>query len=137
VIGLDTNVLVRFLVQDDPEQSAVANELFETRLTAAEPGFVSIVALAEAAWVLERSYRFPADRVAAAIERMVQAKTLVVQHEREVVAAATIGKEGGGSFSDAPIGALGLEAGCRATLTFDRRAARLPWFLPIRPGYRE
>jgi hypothetical protein len=56
VIGLDTNILVRYLAQDDPMQSRKATQIFEHRLTEANPGFLSLVTMVEAAWVLERAY---------------------------------------------------------------------------------
>jgi predicted nucleic-acid-binding protein len=128
MIGLDTSVLIRFLTQDDPEQSIAANEVFQTRLTEAEPGFVSVVAMAEASWVLERSYQLPQRHVAAAIERILQTENLIVENEQAVFAAMIALKDGLGSFADALIAALGAEAGCRYTLTFDRKALRLPGF---------
>jgi predicted nucleic-acid-binding protein len=128
VIGIDTNVLVRFITQDDPRQSAVANEIFERRLTPDEPGFVSVVAMVETAWVLTRRYRLGERQVAAVIERILQTETLVVESEQAVFTAMTALKDGFGGFSDALVGALGAAAGCRHTLTFDRRAARLPGF---------
>jgi predicted nucleic-acid-binding protein len=56
MIALDINVLVRYLVQDDPEQAALASRLIEDVLTPSEPGFVSLVVLAQTAWLLERVY---------------------------------------------------------------------------------
>jgi predicted nucleic-acid-binding protein len=128
MIGLDTNVLVRYIVQDDPVQSRRATEILERRLSDDNPGFVSIVAMAETVWVLERAYRLAAEDVVAAVERMLQTDVLVVESEQEVFAAMTALEEGLGSFADALIGALGAKAGCSATLTFDRRALRLPDF---------
>jgi len=128
MIGLDTNVLVRYIVQDDPVQSRRATEILEHRLDDDNPGFISIVAMAETVWVLERAYRLPAEDVVAAVERMLQADVLVVENEQEVFAAMTALEEGLGSFADALLGALGAKAGCSATLTFDRRALRLPDF---------
>ena len=130
MIGLDTNVLVRYLAQDDPAQSARATEIIELRLSEANPGFVSVVAMAEMAWVLERAYGLPTKDVVGAIERTLQADVLVVERDQEVFAAMTALKEGRGSFADALIGALGAAAGCSATLTFDRKALRLPEFEP-------
>ena len=128
MIGIDTNVLVRFITQDDPRQSAIANEVFERRLTPAEPGFVSVVAMAETAWVLARRYRLADRQLAAVIERILQTENLVVESEQAVFTAMMALKDGLGTFSDALIGALGADAGCRYTLTFDRRATRLPGF---------
>ena len=128
MIGLDSNVVVRYLVQDDPVQSRRATDIIEERLTAQNPGFVSVVAMAETAWVLDRAYRFSDEDIVAAIEGTLQTDVLVVEHEQAVFAAMTAVKEGLGSFADALIGALDAAAGCSATLTFDRRALRLPDF---------
>jgi predicted nucleic-acid-binding protein len=129
MIGLDSNILVRYLAHDDPVQSPKATELVEQRLTEDEPGFISIVAMTETTWVLERVYDFPNEVIAAAIERMLQADTLVVENEQQVFTAMIALKEGHGSFADALIGALGVKAGCSSTLTFDRKALRLPDFV--------
>ena len=57
MIGLDTNLLVRYFTQDDPVQSPIATDVMERRLTQDEPGFVSVVVIAETVWVLDRAYR--------------------------------------------------------------------------------
>ena len=130
MIGLDTNVLVRHITQDDPVQSLRANALIENRLTEDEPGFISVVALAETAWVLDRAYRYSDVEIAAVIERVLQTRTFIVENEIEVFFAMTALKQGRATFTDALIGALGARAGCSVTLTFDRKAARQPGFAP-------
>lgn len=128
MIGLDTNILVRYLTQDDPVQSPQASEIIERRLTEEDPGFISIVAMVEIVWVLDRAYRFKAREIASVIERMLQADVLVVQNEQEVFTAMIALKEGQGSFADAVISALATKANCSCTLTFDHRALRIPGF---------
>ena len=128
MIGLDTNVLVRYLAQDDPVQSPKATELIERRLSEENPGFVSVVAMVETAWVLDRAYGLADREIAAAIERTLQADVLFVEDEQEVFAAMIALKEGHGSFADALIGAVGARAGCSHTMTVDRKASRLPGF---------
>jgi predicted nucleic-acid-binding protein len=128
MIGLDTNILVRYLVQDDPVQSPTATEVIERRLSEQNPGFVSVVAIAEMVWVLDRVYGLSDHEVAAAIERTLQTDVLLVEDEQEVFAAMVALRDGNGSFADALIGALGARAGCACTLTFDRKALRLPGF---------
>jgi predicted nucleic-acid-binding protein len=128
MIGLDTNVLVRYFAQDDPVQSPKATEIMEIRLTEDEPGFVSVVTMVETVWVLSRIYELSDQEIASAVERMLQADTLVIQNEQEVFTAAVALKAGRGSFADALIGALGTWAGCASTLTFDRKASRLGTF---------
>lgn len=123
MIGIDTNILVRYLTQDDPAESLRATRIMEERLTVDAPGFVSLVTLAETVWVLQRSYGLTPIAVTSVIERLLQSENLVIQNEREVSLAMAAVQSGAPSFSDALIGALGAWAGCSTTLTFDRRAA--------------
>jgi predicted nucleic-acid-binding protein len=128
MIVLDTNILIRYLTQDDPLQSPKAREIIERRLTEEKPGFVSIVAMVETVWVLERAYGLTPHEIVGAVERVLQTDVLVVENEQEVFTAMIALKEGRGSFADALIAALGARMGCFCTLTFDRKALRLPGF---------
>ena len=125
--GLDTNVLIRYILRDDPAQSVKAAKLVE-RFTESDPGFISVVAIVETAWVLENVYGFADDAVAAAIERILQIDVLVVEHRLEVYLATAFVRQRRGAFADALIGAIGTRAGCSRTLTFDRKASRIPGF---------
>jgi predicted nucleic-acid-binding protein len=131
VIGLDANVLVRYFAQDDPIQSPIATELIERSLTEHDPGFVSIVAMVETVWVLERSYGLSRLQISSVVEHMLDADVLVVEDAHEVFIAMTALEDGIGSLSDALIGILGARAGCTHSVTFDRKALRLPYFQPI------
>jgi predicted nucleic-acid-binding protein len=128
MIGLDTNILVRYLTQDDPIQSVKARDVIERQLTDENPGFVSIVAMVETVWVLERAYELTTLEIVRAVERILQTDVLVVENEQEVFTALIALKKGQGSFADAVIAALGARRGCSRTLTFDRKALRLPGF---------
>ena len=128
MIGLDTNILVRFLAQDDVVQSPRATQIIERQLTEARPGFISLVTMVETVWVLDRIYGLSNAEIAAAVERILQADTLFVQNEQEVFTATIALKTGVAAFADALIGALGEWAGCTATLTFDKKAAHLKQF---------
>ena len=128
MIGLDTNILVRYLSQDDPVQSAKATEILERRLTEKNPGFVSVVAMVETVWMLDRAYSLTAQEIATAIERLLQVEVLVIENEQEVFTAMVALKQERGSFADALIAELGARVGCTRTLTFDRKATRLPGF---------
>jgi predicted nucleic-acid-binding protein len=128
MIGLDTNILVRYLAQDDPVQSPKASEVLERRLTDRNPGFVSVVAMVETVWVLDRAYSLSSREICAAIERMLQTGVLVIENEQEVFTAMVALRNGEGSFANALIGALATRAGCSRTLTFDHKAPRLPGF---------
>jgi predicted nucleic-acid-binding protein len=128
MIGLDTNIVVRYLTQDDPAQSRKATQIIESRLTEDQPGFISLVTMAETAWVLERTYHHSNREIAGAIEMMLQADSLLIQNEQEVFTAMVTLKTGQGTFADALIAALARWAGCSSTLTFDRKASRIDGF---------
>jgi predicted nucleic-acid-binding protein len=127
MIGLDTNILVRFITLDDTGQSRRADEIIAS-LTEREQGFVSVVVMAELAWVLERTYDYDKAEIASAIETMLQIDVLQIECEQQVLIAMVALQRGRGSFADALIGELGMKAGCSHTLTFDRKAAQLPSF---------
>ena len=80
--------------------------------------------------VLERTYRMTDQDIASAVEKLLQANSLVVENEQQVFTAMIALKENQGSFADVLIGELGVKAGCSGTITFDRRALRLPGFSP-------
>jgi len=128
MIGLDTNVLVRYLTQDDPVQSAKATQILERRLTPKIPGFVSVVAMVETVWVLDRAYGLTDQEIATAVERLLQVEVLAIENEQEVFTAMVALRQGRGSFAGALIAELGKRAGCTRTLTFDQKALRLRSF---------
>jgi predicted nucleic-acid-binding protein len=124
MIALDTNVLLRYLTQDDPTQSIRATEIIERRLTEEEPGFVSLVSILEVVWVLRSLFKRSQQEIANDIEMILAADTLEVQNEQEVYYAVVSLRSGIGTFEDALIGSLGAWRGCSVTLTFDEDAAK-------------
>lgn len=128
MIGLDTNILIRYLTQDDPLLSPKATGLIERHLSADDPGFIGIVTVAEIVWVLERTYSFSKAEIAGAIDHILAADALVVEHREHVFTAMIALEERSNDFADVLIGELAREAGCTHTLTLDRRASRLPGF---------
>ena len=128
MIGLDTNVVVRYLVQDDARQSAAANRLFERILSADNPGFVSGIALCELAWVLAECYGADRTRIRAAIEGLLAAKQIAVETPDLVRKALRAWGETGADFADALIGEVAASHGAAKIVTFDRAAGKLPGF---------
>lgn len=124
MIGLDTNILLRYLAQDDRTQSPRATEIMERRLSEDEPGFVSLVGILEVVWVLRSIFKRTREEIANDIEMLLAADTLEVQNEQEVYYAVVWLRTGIGTFEDALIGALSAWRGCSATLTFDEDAAK-------------
>ena len=124
MIALDTNVLLRYLAQDDRVQSPRATGIITRRLSEQEPGFVSLVTILELVWVLKSLYKRSRREVANDVEMILAADTLEVQNEQQVYHAVVALRNGTGSFEDALIGSLGIWRGCSATLTFDEKAAQ-------------
>jgi predicted nucleic-acid-binding protein len=120
--GIDANTLIRYLTQDDPVYSRKANELIDNKLSGENPGYVSLVTLAEVAWVLKKRYGTKPLEIADVIERLLAIDNLLLQNEQQVYEAMIAVKTGEGRFADALICALGSWAGCSATLTFDNRS---------------
>lgn len=124
MIGIDTNILLRYLAQDDPAQSPRATEIIKRRLTEQEPGFVCLVTILEIVWVLKSLYKRSRQEIANDIEMLLAADTLEIQNAQEVYNAVVALRNGTGTFEDALIGSLGIWRGCSTTRTFDEKAAQ-------------
>jgi predicted nucleic-acid-binding protein len=131
MIGLDTNVVLRYLLQDDPAQTRRANRIFEQELSDQNPGFINLATTLEIVWMLRSLLRQTSAQIALHLENLLAADSLEIQNEQQVFEAVFALKTGTGEFEDALIGALNAWAGCSHTLTFDRKAARLSSFQGI------
>lgn len=127
MIGLDTNVLVRYLAQDDATKAAAATRLIEEELTVAQPGFISMVVLAELCWVLQRLYAASPPEVHATVDGLLGTPQFH-QERRDVVQAAVRRERGSKSakagFIDALIAETARAEGCSRTVSFDKFAVR-------------
>lgn len=123
--GLDTNVLVRYLVQDDPAQAQLATEAIQS-LSEDAPGWIAREVMVVTVWVLERAYHLSRGDIADAIDGLLAARELVVEEADRVGLAAQRWRDGGAGFADQMIALAGRGAGCRETLTFDIKAAAVP-----------
>jgi predicted nucleic-acid-binding protein len=120
MIALDTNVLVRFLVEDDKQQSARAARLIQSASGRDESLFVSDIVLCELVWVLSVSYKTRRAEIAATLGRLVQAKQLAFADAERFRRATDAYAAGGGDFADYLIREHARDAGCSAVATFDR-----------------
>jgi len=123
MIGLDTNVLVRYVAQDDPKQSPKATRLIES-LTADAPGFVSVVSVVELVWVLTGCYGSTKGEISEVLETLLRTKEIVVAQADTVWKALRMFQDGKADFADCLIDRTANEAGCSHTATFDRNAAK-------------
>lgn len=123
MIGLDTNVLVRYVMQDDPKQSPKATKLIES-LSVDDPGFVSLVALIEFVWVVTSCYDLNRTQVGQAIDGVLRSKEFVVDRADQVMQALRVYRAGSADFADCVIERGSSNAGCQRTMTFDAAAAK-------------
>ena len=124
MIGLDTNVLVRYLVQDDAAQAAAATALIEAECTAHDPGWIDHIVLCEIVWVLESAYGYERRLIAAVIGQILATSEFSVELPEQVRAALAHFQRGVADFADHLIGRRNRDRGCEFTFTFDRKAAR-------------
>lgn len=132
MIALDTNVLARYVVRDEPRQTAAATRLIESSCTPESPRFVSLIVLAELVWVLARGYRYPRPQITTVLRTMLSADDLRVERAELAWQALNLYEDGEADFADYLIGLIGRDEKAEATYTFDRRATRNPLFRLVR-----
>lgn len=124
MIGIDTNVLIRFLTQDDPTQSARANRVFLTELSDAQPGFISAIVVAEMIWVLRSAYHATPPEILEAVDALLNSSFIVLEQHESLASASSIAKLRRCTIDDAFIASISLNAGCDRVFSFDRGAVR-------------
>jgi len=129
MIGLDTNVLVRFLVRDDRSQFERAQRLIKRETSGGETVFVSQLVLLEAEWVLRSRYGLSKSEILRTFSGLLDSAELTIEDEPSVEQALFAWKDSNAGFADCLIGARHLNLGCRATASFDARALKLPGFI--------
>jgi len=130
MLGIDTNVLVRFLVRDDEAQFEKARKLIKREVAAGRRVFVNQLVLMETEWVLRSRYVVSKSQIIEAVSGLLNATDAQIEDEPAVEEALFIWKDSLADFADCLIGAKNRRLGCRATATFDAKAARLPGFIP-------
>jgi predicted nucleic-acid-binding protein len=123
MIGIDTNILLRFILADDQEQLESVKAFLGAR-SAEDPAFISLLVLAEACWMLKRQYRYPNDVIAGTFRELMSAEELLFEDESFVDGLLIEEARLGADISDYIIAHMSNNAGCRATVTFDRKAAK-------------
>jgi predicted nucleic-acid-binding protein len=129
MLGVDTNVLVRFLVRDDEDQFERAQKLIKLEVAAGRRVFVSLLVLLETEWVLRSRYSLQKNLIIEAISRLLDAADVRFEDEPAIEEALFIWKDATADFADCLIGAKNRRLGCRATATFDTKASKLSVFI--------
>jgi predicted nucleic-acid-binding protein len=124
MVGIDTNVLIRFVVQDDKQQAAVASELIEDYCSAATPGLISLIVLCEFVWVLSSAYAYSRQQISSALKQILVTECFEVS-KHDVAWSAMLDYSGAnGDYADCLISRLNELNGAETTYTFDRCASR-------------
>jgi predicted nucleic-acid-binding protein len=128
VIGLDTNVLVRYLVRDDPAQARIAAEVIVRDCTRESPAFINRIVLCELVWVLESAYGYSKETIAGVLEKVFRTTQFQVEDVQMAWTAFRLYQKGKADFSDCLLGAVNHDHGCERTVTFDPDAGKLAEF---------
>lgn len=123
MIGLDTNVLVRYIMQDDPKQSPKATKIVES-LDSVGSGYVTLVSIVELVWVLSVSYELTRSQVSQALDGIIRTKQFKIECADQVIRALRVFKGGKSDFADCLIERSADSAGCEKTVTFDVNASK-------------
>ena len=121
--GLDTNVLIRYLVQDDARQARIASRAIDARARGSEAFFIVHVVMCEVVWVLESAYGYDRHAVGSVLERILRTRQFTFESKDFLWQAFADYKHGKGDFADYLIGHTSRAAGCDLILTFDRALA--------------
>lgn len=128
VYGIDTNVLVRYIVQDHSSQSKKASRFLETNCTVDSPGHVALITLCEVVWVLHRAYKYPKAMIVDVLDKILSTAEFNVESPIVAREAFRMYKNGSADFSDYVIGKINKDAGAFKTATFDKRAGKSELF---------
>ena len=123
MIGIDTNVLVRYLAQDDPPQSALAEEFIENYCSEKHPAFINHIVLCETVWILDRCYHADKDTIANILGEILKTEQFRIQNVEMVWRALREFKKSAVDFADCLLAQNNLGNGCEHTVTFDNKAS--------------
>ncbi len=124
MVGIDTNVLVRFVVQDDKKQAAIASELIEHYCSAENPGLVGLIVLCEFVWVMSSAYEYSQEQVSSALKQILLTECFEVEQHGLAWSAMLDYSNGIGDYADCLIARTNELNGAETTFTFDRRVSR-------------
>jgi predicted nucleic-acid-binding protein len=124
LIGIDTNVLARYIVQDDKKQSVIATEFIENNLKESNPGFINVIVLCELDWILMRAYGYDRSIRKNVFEKILVTREFIIEKSEIVRAAVNLFASSNLDLADCLIGFINRENACQTSVTFDKKAAR-------------
>ncbi|WP_105414815.1 MULTISPECIES: PIN domain-containing protein [Neorhizobium] len=131
MIGIDTNVLVRYALDDDPHWSPIVTRFLDTQLSPQRPGYINPITLVELVWTLRRKPEYNRSKLADLIESLLASDSLILGEAEAVERALAAFRQGGAGFADYLIAELNEAAGASPTVTIDRGAAKKAPFVSL------
>ena len=131
MIGLDTNVLVRYITQDDPQQCAKVDALFENQLSQENSAVISKIVLSELTWVLSHAYGYSREQIALVIQQMLITQEFVIEDSENAIKALQDYQSGKAGFADYFLAQTHLAMGAKHTVSFDKKALKSNLFQPV------
>lgn len=128
MIGIDTNVLVRHLVQDDPRQSRMATKVITTQCTREDPGFINRIVLCELVWVLESAYGYSKETIINVLDKLLRTSQLKIEDTQSAWTSFRMYQQGKADFADCLLATINRMNDCESTVTFDQAASKLDGF---------
>ena len=124
MIGLDTNVLIRYIVQDDEQQAQLATDVIENQCTTENPAFINEITLCEIVWVLKRAYRYDKTVILTILKQLLSVDEIYISSHPAAWAAYYDYEAGNADFSDYFIAQINKQMGCPFTFSFDKKACQ-------------
>ncbi|MDB5556227.1 MAG: Pil-like protein [Rhizobium sp.] len=134
MIGLDTNILVRYVLDDDPHWSPIVTDFVDRELTPERPGFINVITLVELVWTLRRRPGYDRAKLSELIESLLTSDSVVVGEPAAVERALAAFRNGDAGFADYLIAEINEAAGASPTVTIDHKAGKTFPFTPLSQG---
>ena len=131
MIGLDSNVLARYIVRDDAAQAAQASRFLQTNCSPGTPGYINCIVLSELAWLLRRGYKYKKADVVKVLRQLLSTRQFLAEDEARAWLALQDYEQGSADYADYLIAQRNQHQGCTQTVTFDRKAAKHPLFQKV------
>ena len=133
MIGLDTNVFIRYIVQDDEQQAQLATDVIENQCSVENPAFINEITLCEIVWVLKRAYRYDKTIILVVLKQLLGGSEVYISSHAEAWEAYSDYETGNADFSDYFIARINKKMGCPFTFSFDKKACQHENFKLLAP----
>jgi predicted nucleic-acid-binding protein len=130
--GIDSSVLLRYILEDDPIWTKAATRFIDEECTVKDPAFVNLVVLVEVIWTLRRQKNYRKETVVAVLKDMLESQSIVLEKDEVVAKALRAYEKGTAGFSDCLIACLNNHAQAKPTFSFDKDAIKTGVFAPIK-----